>query len=192
MPGSTLGNVANCLSQLGRYDEALAAHRRILRREGAQPKHLLDLGLVLLHQGRYHEARQELRRALAQLPESEVIAAAIETTSWAEREEARLRAAGADASPVEQAELFTRTGRRPAAQAAWLAVGRRDAATPDELRRAAAYLALFGPAFAAVEVLDRLRARAPGAPEVAQLATVLEERAARERRLREVWPDAAR
>lgn len=185
LPAVALGNIANCLSQLGRYDEALALHRRLVAARPGAFTHQHDLGLVLLHQRRYAEAHAALRTALQLLPGHRATRQALEAVQWAESEEARQRAQG-HVTPLERAELLTRLGRRLDAAAAWLEVARRPGASPDEVRRATAHLLLLGTTAAAQQAWDRYQRLAPTDPDVVRLELALQERRLRERRLLEM------
>jgi tetratricopeptide (TPR) repeat protein len=57
-----------CLGKLGRFDEAVGKHRRVVAREPDNYKHLNDLGYSLLEAGEFDEAEQTLKRSISLAP----------------------------------------------------------------------------------------------------------------------------
>lgn len=177
---SATSNQANCLSQLGRYEEARLLRRFLISAQPQVPKYHHDLGLLYLHEERYDDARAALGQALALYPDyrnAQVLLRTIEQL-----------AAQADAPPgdlVARAERLTRLGRRPDAEAAWVAVAAAPASSAQDVRKALGFLLLHGKAAQARAALQRLQSFGPGSegPEIAGMALLVSERESLEARL---------
>jgi tetratricopeptide (TPR) repeat protein len=174
---SATSNQANCLSQLGRYEDARLLRRFLISAQPQVPQYHHDLGLLYLHEERYEDARAALRQAIALYPNYRNAQVLLRTIDQLEAD------AGEPADPVARAERLTRLGRRPDAEAAWVAVAAAPASSAQEVRKALGYLVLHGKAAQAQAALQRVQAMAPGDRESAGLALLVAERASLEARL---------
>jgi tetratricopeptide (TPR) repeat protein len=162
-------NAAGCLSQLGRYDDALAIRRELLAMDPS-PRRWFDVGLVLLHAQSFDAAEDAFGRALA-LASDYADAAQLLAASKAAR--ATRPADGAAIDDV--ARWLESIGARREAELAWraaLSTRIPESSAFDGL----AFLVEHGSLESAAAAMKELSARDADARKLATFAIVLEDR----------------
>jgi tetratricopeptide (TPR) repeat protein len=141
-----LGNAANSLSQLGRYDEALNALQRLCAARPEQAKYCLDAALVEVHELQLGAARELVRETLKRAPQ---YAAANDVRNLIEqletmRADAELRSPEPIAKTSARFRLAVVSGRRPDALDLGQALLLEPRASTGVRRAAAEYYVRFG------------------------------------------------
>jgi tetratricopeptide (TPR) repeat protein len=155
-----LANAANCLSEEGKYDEALAIRRSLIASRPDVPAFVFARGLIELHRFEFEAARASFEQALSIEPDFPEARAMLEQVAAAEEAWPPLAAQPEEslgtAMLAEKARWLFRLGRRLDAEKRWRDVLARADATPAHLREGAWLLAHYGTLEGARDAMARL------------------------------------
>jgi tetratricopeptide (TPR) repeat protein len=157
-------NMALCLSELGRHDEALLRLQRVAARHPKAPLHHVNLALVHARRLDFASAEAALAAALALYPDYPRALGLHRAVTRARNEWQALPPEQPDeatALRASRARVHGLLGNRREAERHWSAVLADDEASGEDLHRAAVFLVLRGDPQRARSALLRLR-QSPG------------------------------
>ena len=157
-------NMALCLSELGRHDEALLRLERVAARHPKAPLHHVNLALVHARRLDFAAAERALAAALALYPDYPRALGLRQAVIGSRREWEALPPPQPDeatAVRATRAQVHSRLGNRREAERHWSAVLAARDASGEDLHRAAVFLVLRGDPERARNALARLR-QSPG------------------------------